>query len=392
MSRIALIQLKEQKYLHINLDIGPQKRASYINNNIEAAIVGQSKVPSSPLYCQKMSMPDVSEGMNKTDIFNHQTMNNCNSNTSAKDFYLTGFPALQDFQIPLFLVFLLCYLIILIGNTIIIAVVVIDQTLHKPMYFFITNLSVLDILLTTTTIPKMLAMFLVNAKTISFHVCFLQMYGFHGLAVTESLLLVVMSYDRYEAICNPLHYPVKMTKKVNLLLAACAWVTGLLIPIPVIFQTTLLTFGEKNTVYNCFCDHLAVVQAACSDVSVAFQTFLGFSIAMTVSFLPLVLVTLSYVHIIISILKINSNVGRSKAFSTCTSHLIVVCTYYSSIALAYISYRTDLPIDVHIMSNVVFAILTPLLNPLIYTLRNKEVKCAVNKFLFLKLFPPFIKP
>ncbi|KAM9173390.1 olfactory receptor 2AT4-like [Pangshura tecta] len=315
-------------------------------------------------------------------------MNNCNSNSSAKDFYLIGFPAFQDFQIPLFLVFLLFYLLILIGNIIIIAVVVVDRTLHKPMYFFLTNLSVLDILFTTTTIPKMLAMFLVNAKTISFHVCFLQMYCFHGLSVTESLLLVVMSYDRYEAICNPLHYPVKMTKSVNIQLAACAWITALLIPIPVIFQTSQLTFGETTTVYHCFCDHLAVVQAACSDFSASFQTFLGFSIAMTVSVMPLMLVTLSYVHIIISILKINSKVGRSKAFSTCTSHLIVVGTYYSSIAVAYISYRTDMPIDIHVMSNVVFAILTPLLNPLIYTLRNKEVKCAVKKIVFLKIFPP----
>uniref|UniRef100_A0A8C3HGF4 G-protein coupled receptors family 1 profile domain-containing protein n=1 Tax=Chrysemys picta bellii TaxID=8478 RepID=A0A8C3HGF4_CHRPI len=288
-------------------------------------------------------------------------MNNCSSNSSAKDFYLIGFPALQDFQIPLFFVFFLFYMLILIGNIIIIAVVVVDHTLHKPMYFFLTNLSVLDILFTTTTIPKMLAMFLVNAKTISFHVCFLQMYCFHGLSVTESLLLVVMSYDRYEAI-------------------SCAWVTALLIPIPVVFQTSQLTFGETATVYHCFCDHLAVVQAACSDFSASFQTFLGFSIAMTVSVVPLMLVTLSYVHIIISILKINSKVGRSKAFSTCTSHLIVVGTYYSSIAVAYISYRTDMPIDSHVMSNVVFAILTPLLNPLIYTLRNKEVKCAFANY------------
>ncbi|XP_074836948.1 olfactory receptor 2AT4-like isoform X1 [Carettochelys insculpta] len=329
--------------------------------------------------------------LNRTDVFNCQTMNNCISNSSAKDFYLTGFPALQDFQIPLFIVFLLCYLLILIGNVIIIAVVVIDETLHKPMYFFLTNLSVLDILFTTTTIPKMLAMFLVNAKTISFNICFLQMYGFHGLSVTESFLLVVMSYDRYEAICNPLHYPVKMTRKVNILLAACAWVIALLIPVPVIFQTSLLRFSKTTIIYNCFCDHLAVVQAACSDFSATFQSFLGFSIAMTISVVPLMLVTLSYVHIIISILKINSKVGRGKAFSTCTAHLIVVGTYYSSIAVAYISYRADLPIDIHIMGNVVFAVLTPLLNPLIYTLRNKEVKCSVKKFILLKVFAPFKK-
>ncbi|XP_074836922.1 olfactory receptor 2AT4-like [Carettochelys insculpta] len=313
-------------------------------------------------------------------------MNNCNSNSFAKEFYLTGFPALHDYQMPLFPVFLLCYLIILIGNVIIIAVVVMDEKLHKPMYFFLTNLSVLDILFTTTTIPKMLAMFLVNAKTISFNICFLQMYLFHGLTMAESLLLVVMSYDRYEAICNPFHYSVKMTKKVNILLAACAWVTPLSISIPITFQASLLTFGEKNIIYNCFCDHLAVVQAACADFFAAFQTFLGFYFAMTVSAVPFILVVLSYIYIIISILKINSKVGRSKAFSTCTSHLIVVGTYYSSIALAYISYRADLPIDIHILGNVVFATLTPLLNPLIYTLRNKEVKYAVKRFVFLKIF------
>ncbi|XP_014381764.1 olfactory receptor 2AT4-like [Alligator sinensis] len=314
-------------------------------------------------------------------------MDSCNSSASAKSFFLVGFPALQDYQLPLFLVFLLFYLLILVGNIAIITVVVVDPKLHKPMYFFLTNLSVLDILFTTTTIPKMLAMFLVDAKTISFQACFLQMYSFHGLTVTEALILVVMSYDRYEAICNPLHYAVKMTKRMNIQLAASAWITALIIPAPVMIQTSQLAFGETTKVYHCFCDHLAVVQAACPDFGATFQTFLGFCIAMTVSLVPLMLVVVSYTHIIISILKINSKEGRSKAFSTCTSHLIVVGTYYSSIAVAYVSYRARMPIDIHVMSNVVFAILTPLLNPLIYTLRNKEVKRAVKQFIFSKIFP-----
>ncbi|XP_009674129.1 olfactory receptor 2AT4 [Struthio camelus] len=311
----------------------------------------------------------------------------CSSNASTKHFFLVGFPALQDFQTPLFVVFLLFYLLILVGNILIITVVVLDRKLHKPMYFFLINLSVLDVLFTTTTIPKMLAMFLANAKTISFHGCFLQMYSFHGLTVTEALLLVVMSYDRYEAICNPLRYPAKMTRRVNVRLAGSAWVTALLIPVPVIMQTSRLSYGETTRVYHCFCDHLAVVQAACSDFNADFQTFLGFSIAMTVSIVPLLLVTLSYACIIISIRKINSKEGRTKAFSTCTSHLIVVGTYYSSIAAAYVSYRADIPVDIHVMSNVVFSILTPLLNPIIYTLRNKEVKSAVKKTIFLRISP-----
>ncbi|XP_010170273.1 olfactory receptor 2AT4 [Antrostomus carolinensis] len=314
-------------------------------------------------------------------------MENCSNNLSTKVFFLVGFPALQDYQTSLFVVFLLFYLLILVGNAIIITVVVVDHTLHKPMYFFLMNLSVLDVLFTTTTIPKMLAMFLANAKTISFWGCFLQMYSFHGLTVTEALLLVVMAYDRYEAICNPLHYLAKMTRRLNIQLAASAWITALLIPVPVITQTSQLAYRDTTKVHHCFCDHLAVVQAACSDFSADFQTFLGFSIAMTVSVVPLLLVTISYVHIILSVLKINSKEGRVRAFSTCTSHLLVVGTYYSSITVAYVSYRVDIPVDVHIMSNVVFSILTPLLNPIIYTLRNKEVKSAVKKSILLKICP-----
>ncbi|NXV52296.1 O2AT4 protein, partial [Uria aalge] len=309
----------------------------------------------------------------------------CSSNASTKVFFLVGFPALQDFQTPLFVVFLLFYLLILVSNAVIITVIVVDHMLHKPMYFFLINLSVLDVLFTTTTIPKMLVMFLVNAKTISFRGCFLQMYSFHGLTVAEALLLVVMAYDRYEAICNPLRYPAKMTRRANIQLAVSAWITALLIPVPVVMQTSQLAYGNTTKVHHCFCDHLAVVQAACSDFSADFQTFLGLSIAMTVSVVPLLLVTLSYVHIILSVLKINSKEGRMKAFSTCTSHLLVVGTYYFSITVAYMSYRVDIPIDVHVMSNVVFSILTPLLNPIIYTLRNREVKSAVKKFIFLKI-------
>uniref|UniRef100_A0A2K6GN00 Olfactory receptor n=1 Tax=Propithecus coquereli TaxID=379532 RepID=A0A2K6GN00_PROCO len=203
------------------------------------------------------------------------------------------------------------------------------------------------------------------------------MYLFHGLTCSEAFILVVMAYDRYVAICCPLHYPVLMTPQTNAMLAASAWLTALLLPIPAVVQTSHMAFGPVALVYHCFCDHLAVVQASCSDTTP--QTFLGFCIAMVVSFLPLLLVFLSYAHILASVLRISSREGRSKAFSTCSSHLLVVGTYYSSIAVAYVAYRADLPLDFHIMGNVVFAILTPVLNPLIYTLRNKDVKAAITK-------------
>ncbi|EPY89507.1 olfactory receptor 2AT4-like protein [Camelus ferus] len=270
------------------------------------------------------------------------------SEGSSTIFFLMGIPSLpKSLFLPIFFVFLLLYLLILVDNTLILVSVVIEPRLHKPMYFFLINHSALDILFTTTTLPKML------------------------------LQLVVMAYDRYVAICRPLHYPVLMTSQINAALAASAWLTALLLPIPAVVQTSHMAFDSTAHIYHCFCDHLAVVQASCSDTTP--QTLIGFCIAMVVSFLPLLLVLLSYAHILASVLCISSREGRSKAFSTCSSHLLVVGTYYSSIAIAYVAYRADLPLDFHVMGNVVYAILTSGLNPLIYTLRNKDVKAAINK-------------
>lgn len=303
----------------------------------------------------------------------------CNgSEDPSTVFYLVGLPSLpESLFLPVFFIFLLFYLLILTGNTLILVAVVTEPRLHKPMYFFLINLSALDILFTTSTVPKMLSLLLLGDHVLSFPACFLQMYLFHGLNCTEAFILVVMAYDRYVAICRPLHYPVHMTPQTNAALAASAWLTALLLPIPAVAQTSHMAFASTVYIYHCFCDHLAVVQASCSDTTP--QTLLGFCIAMVVSFLPLLLVLLSYAHIVASVLRISSREGRSKAFSTCTSHLLVVGTYYSSIAIAYVAYRADLPLDFHIVGNVVFAILTPVLNPLIYTLRNKDVKAAITK-------------
>ncbi|XP_006885645.1 PREDICTED: olfactory receptor 2AT4-like [Elephantulus edwardii] len=303
----------------------------------------------------------------------------CNgSMNSLPIFYLMGIPSLpKSFFLPIFFVFLLLYLLILVGNALILVAVVAEPSLHKPMYFFLINLSALDILFTTTTVPKMLSLFLLGDRFLSFPACFLQMYLFHSFSCSEAFILVVMAYDRYVAICCPLHYPVHMTPQTNAALAASAWLTALILPIPAVVQTSQMAFDNIAHIYHCFCDHLAVVQASCSDTTP--QTFMGFCIAMVVSFLPLLLVLLSYAYILASVLHIGSREGRSKAFSTCSSHLLVVGTYYTSIAISYVSYRADLPLDFHIMGNVVYAILTPVLNPLIYTLRNKDVKAAIIK-------------
>ncbi|XP_061236827.1 olfactory receptor 2AT4 [Bos javanicus] len=308
----------------------------------------------------------------------------CNGSVGGSPvFYLVGIPSLpESLFLPVFLIFLLFYLLILMGNALILVAVVAESSLHKPMYFFLINLSALDILFTTTTVPKMLSLFLFGDHFLSFTSCLLQMYLFQSFTCSEAFILVAMAYDRYVAICRPLHYTALMTPQTNAALAASAWLTALLLPIPAVVKTSQMAYDNIARIYHCFCDHLALVQASCSDTTP--QTLMGFCIAMVVSFLPLLLVLLSYAHILASVLRIGSREGRSKAFSTCSSHLLVVGTYYSSIAIAYVAYRADLPLDFHIMGNVAYAILTPILNPLIYTLRNKDVKAAITKVTHLK--------
>ncbi|KAM5224741.1 olfactory receptor 2AT4 [Hipposideros larvatus] len=308
----------------------------------------------------------------------------CNGSVDgSRVFYLVGIPSLpESLFLPVFFIFLLFYLLILVGNALILLAVVAEPSLHKPMYFFLTNLSALDILFTTTTVPKMLSLFLLGDRFLSFSACLLQMYLFQSFTCSEAFILVVMAYDRYVAICRPLHYPVLMTPHTNTALAASAWLTALLLPIPAAVKISQMAYNDINYIYHCFCDHLALVQASCSDTTP--QTLMGFCIAMVVSFLPLLLVLLSYAHILASVLRIRSREGRSKAFSTCSSHLLVVGTYYTSIAIAYVAYRAEVPPDFHIMGNVAYAILTPILNPLIYTLRNKDVKAAITKITCLR--------
>ena len=230
----------------------------------------------------------------------------CNGSVGGSPvFYLVGIPSLpESLFLPVFFIFLSFYLLILVGNALILVAVVIEPRLHKPMYFFLINLSALDILFTTTTVPKMLSLLLPGDHYLSFSACFLQIYLFQSFSCSEAFILVVMAYDRYVAICRPLHYPVLMTPQTNAALAASAWLTALLLPIPAVVQTSHMAFDSTVYIYNCFCDHLAVVQASCSDTSP--QTLMGFCIAMVVSFLPLLLVLLSYAHILASVLHIGS--------------------------------------------------------------------------------------
>uniref|UniRef100_A0A8C6DI61 Olfactory receptor n=1 Tax=Moschus moschiferus TaxID=68415 RepID=A0A8C6DI61_MOSMO len=281
----------------------------------------------------------------------------CNgSKGSSPVFYLVGITSLpESLFLLVFVIFFVIYLLILVGNALILVAVVAEPSLHKLIYFFLINLSGLDILSTTTTVPKMLSLSLFGDHYLSFSACFLQMYLFHSFSCSEAFILVVMACDRYVAVCRPLHYPVLMTPQTNAALTASAWLTALLLPIPAVVQTFHTAFENIAHTSHCFCDHLAV-------------TLVGFCIAMLLSFPPLLLVLLSYACILTSVLRIGSQKGRSKAFSTCSSPCV--------------AYRADLALDSHIVGNVLFAILTPVLKPLIYMLRNKDVKTAITKMAF----------
>ncbi|XP_006009372.3 olfactory receptor 2AT4-like [Latimeria chalumnae] len=301
------------------------------------------------------------------------------STHQVTEFIVIGFPGLQDHDLLLFFFFLTVYLVTLTGNMLILIAVRISHKLHTPMYFFLANLSVLDILYTTTTLPKMLSKLLLSDKTISFTGCFLQMYFFLSLGTVECFILAVMAYDRYVAICDPLRYNSKMTKQVYILFAATAWLLGFVFPSPAVILALWLPYCGPNTVNHCLCDHSSVLKLACTNTIV--NNMLGLSIALAVLLIPCIIILVSYVKILTSVLKIASGEGRRKAFSTRVSHLIVVSIFFLSACFTYISYRIpSVTMDFRIMCVVLYAVLTPMLNPIIYCLRNKEIRDAINKF------------
>uniref|UniRef100_A0A674JE84 Olfactory receptor n=1 Tax=Terrapene triunguis TaxID=2587831 RepID=A0A674JE84_9SAUR len=293
--------------------------------------------------------------------------------TSITEFILLGFRNLHELQIPLFLLFLVIYIMTMAGNILIIALVVADQHLHTPMYLFLGNLSCLETCYSSTILPRTLAGLLTGDRTISFIECITQLYFFGSMVSVECCLLSAMSYDRYLAICKPLYYAALMNNSVCFRLAAGSWVSGTVIT----FMMVRLTFCGPNRIDHFFCDFTPMLKLSCSDTSLIALVDLILSFAII---LPTLLLTLtSYVCIIATILRIQSTTGRQKAFSTCSSHLIVVATFYGSLIIIYMAPKAGTAGDLRKLFSVFYTVLTPLANPLIYSLRNKEVKEALKK-------------
>nr|XP_014699182.1 olfactory receptor 10G9-like [Equus asinus] len=291
-------------------------------------------------------------------------------------FILMGLPHAPALDIPLFGIFLAIYMFTVMGNFLILLVITLDSHLHTPMYYFLTNLSFIDMWFSTVTVPKML-MSLVSpgGKTISFHSCVAQLYSFHFLGSTECFLYTVMSYDRYLAISYPLRYSSMMNGRMCAFLTISTWLSGSLHSA---VQTTLtfhLLYCGPNQIQHYFCDAPPILKLACADTSAnEMVIFVSIGVVALGCFL---LIVLSYVVIVYSILKIRTSEGRHRAFQTCASHCIAVLCFFVPCVFIYLRPSSKDAVDGVVA--VFYTVLTPLLNPVVYTLRNKEVKKALLK-------------
>ncbi|KAF7461388.1 olfactory receptor 11L1-like [Marmota monax] len=297
--------------------------------------------------------------------------------TQISEIILLGFGDLHGFQFLLFGIFLTIYVMTLIGNMVILTVVSADCSLHTPMYFFLVHFSFLEIGYTTTIEPIMLRTLLSAHVPISFPACACQFYFFASLVATECFFLAVMSYDRYIAICNPLHYSSIMDFWGCLHLAAASWLAGFLAPILLMVLIFRLTFCSANEIDHFFCDLKPIMKLACTDTQVAEMT--SFICTSLFALGPFLLTLASYIHIISTILRIPSATGKQRAFSTCSSHLTVVSLYYGTLGIVYGFPSGPQYEDILKLLSLLYTVLTPSLNPVIYTLRNKDVKVALRK-------------
>uniref|UniRef100_A0A8C6XBI3 Olfactory receptor n=1 Tax=Naja naja TaxID=35670 RepID=A0A8C6XBI3_NAJNA len=298
--------------------------------------------------------------------------------TEVNIFILMGLTSHSNFQCLLFTTFLLLYLATLVWNGAIIVILLSVPHLHTPMYFFLGNLSCLDIFFSTVTVPNMLAGFLSELHTISFKGCMVQLHFFHFLGSSEVILLGIMAYDRYVAICDPLRYTVIMRKEVCLLMATAAWCTGFFHALMHAMVTARLPFCGSNHIEHFFCDIKPLLKLACGSTYINLMLL---SIVTTCIVMgPFIFILLSYLYIITFLLvKIKTRSGWQKAFSTCGSHLTVVALLYIPVLFNYMIPTVGNSSNQDMIITLIYSAITPVLNPLIYTLRNQEVKLTMKK-------------
>ncbi|XP_061465556.1 olfactory receptor 5AR1-like [Rhineura floridana] len=297
--------------------------------------------------------------------------------TTMTEFILLGFTDNQSLQYALFIVFLLIYLMILMGNIGMVTLIRIDSRLHTPMYFFLSNLSILDIGYSSVIAPRTLMTFVEESKVISFTGCALQFFFFCIAVSCECCLLGVMAYDRFIAICNPLLYTAIMSRRFCNLLVAGSYLTGC---VNAVIQTSLifnLSFCRSNIINHFFCDVPPILKLSCSDTGVT--DIIHFIFSTAIVSITILTILVSYTYILVAILRINSAEGRRKAFSTCASHLTAVTVFYGTAIFMYLRPSSKYSMEQDKIISVFYTLAIPMLNPLIYSLRNKEVKEAFKR-------------
>ncbi|NP_666822.1 olfactory receptor family 8 subfamily G member 37 [Mus musculus] len=304
--------------------------------------------------------------------------------SEVTEFILAGLTNKPELQLPLFLLFLAIYVVTVVGNLGMIILILLSSHLHTPMYYFLSSLSFIDLCQSTVIIPKMLVNFVTVKNIISYPECMTQLYFFVTFAIAECHMLAVMAYDRYVAICNPLLYNAVMSFQV------CSSMIFGVYSIALIGATThtvcmlRVNFCKANVINHYFCDLFPLLELPCSDTFINEVVVLCFSVFNI--FIPTLTILTSYIFIIASILRIKSTEGRSKAFSTCSSHISAVAIFFGSLAFMYLQPSSVSSMDQGKVSSVFYTIVVPMLNPLIYSLRNKDVKVALNKFFERKFF------
>lgn len=318
-----------------------------------------------------------------------ETMNKSGISTVTQ-FILLGFPGPWKIQITLFSMTLLIYILTLTGNTAIICAVRWDHRLHTPMYVLLANFSFLEIWYVTCTVPNMLVNFLSKTKTISFSGCFTQFYFFFSLGTTECFFLCVMAYDRYLAICHPLHYPSIMTGQLCVTLVSLCWLIGFLGHAITIFFISQLPFCGPNIIDHFLCDVDPLMALSCAPAPIIEHVFHSVSSLIIITTIWYILG--SYALVLRAVLKVPSSAGRQKAFSTCGSHLVVVSLFYGTIMVMYVSPTSGDSVAMHKIITLIYSVVTPVLNPVIYSLRNKDMKFALRQVICgMKIIQPLWK-
>ncbi|XP_072494363.1 olfactory receptor 5B12-like [Notamacropus eugenii] len=304
-------------------------------------------------------------------------MSSIQNHSEVDEFILVGLTDMPELQIPLFRIFTLIYLITLVGNLGMVVLISWDSHLHNPMYFFLSNLSLVDFGYSSAITPKVIVEFLTGDKVISYSGCAAQMFFFMAFASVDCFLLAVMAYDRHAAICKPLHYSTTMTLSLCIRMVIGVYMCGFLessVNIGCIFH---LSFCSSNVVHHFFCDIPPLLALSCSDIyinEVVIFILAGFNVSFT-----LFIIVTSYIFIFMAILRIHSSEGRHKAFSTCASHLTAVSIFYGTIIFMYFQPNSSHSMDTDKMASVFYTMVIPMLNPIVYSLRNREIKKAFRK-------------